>query len=124
MRTLYAAVSGLALIGAILAAFAYFAPDTGVDGTIGALLALIGAVCVTIGAGLAALPKVHGPVLAILTVLIGLGAVLTAIAAWFLMRYGFAAVMALAFAVLIAAAVASNRDRGRDTAHTPQRRSA
>lgn len=93
------------LVGTVLAAIAYFAPFgiTGVEETAGALLALVGAGAVTLGALLALAPSVRGGVLALLNALIGLGALLTALAAWFLMQDAFAAAMALAVLGLLAA---------------------
>jgi hypothetical protein len=46
-RLAYALVAAPAALGAVLGAFAYFGADTGVDGTVGALLAIVGAVAVT-----------------------------------------------------------------------------
>ncbi|XBQ15446.1 MAG: hypothetical protein ABL308_10825 [Oceanicaulis sp.] len=110
MRKRYLAAGLPALIGVVLAALAYFGTHTGVDGTRGALLALIGAVCVTLGLGVAAVPAVRGGLLAALLILIGIGAALTALAAFFLMQYGFLVAMLVALAALIAAAVMSWRE--------------
>lgn len=110
MRKRHLAVSLPALVGEVLAALAYFGPNTGVSGTGGALLALIGAVCVALGALLAAAPVVRGGVLTALLVLVGVGAGLTATAAFFLMQYGFAIAMVLTLAGLVAAAVMSWRE--------------
>lgn len=85
MRTSYAFVFFPALAGAMLGAIAYFVPNTGVDGTSGALLALIGAAAATLGVLLAMAPTVSGWGLGALNVLLGLGTALTAAAAYFLM---------------------------------------
>jgi quinoprotein glucose dehydrogenase len=105
MRTPYALVLAPALAGVVLAGIAYFAPgtNTGVDGTPGALLALIGAVAVTLGALLSMTPAVQGLGLRLLNFLLGLGALLTATAAYFLMQYAFAVAMALALIGLVVA---------------------
>lgn len=113
MRTPYVLVLLPALAGAALGAFAYLSPNTGVDGTAGALLALAGAAAVALGALLALLPAVRGWARGLLGVLIGLGAALTAVAAYFLMQYAFAVAMALAVLGLLLA-----------TALPPQRRPA
>ena len=104
MRTAYGFVLLPALVGVVLAAVAYFAlnGNTGVSGTPGALLALIGAVSVTLGAFIAMMPRVRGWFLKLLNALLGLGALLTAAAAYFLMQYPFAVAMALAFLGLLA----------------------
>lgn len=96
MRTSYALVLLPSLVGVALGGFAYFVPATGVNGTIGALLALLGAVAVALAAALAMMPAVRGGVLTLLDVLIALGAVLTALAAFFLMQYAFMVAMLLA----------------------------
>ncbi|MEQ8403469.1 MAG: hypothetical protein RKE49_00115 [Oceanicaulis sp.] len=110
MRKQFVAVSLLALVGVVLAALAYFGPRTGVNGTGGALLALVGAACVMLGSLLAAAPVVRGGGLAALLILVGVGAILTAAAAFFLMQYGFAIAMVLTLVGLMAAAVLSWRE--------------
>jgi quinoprotein glucose dehydrogenase len=103
MRWTYAFVAVPALIGAALGALAYFGEGTGVNGTGGALVAFLGALGVGVGALLAlpqGLPRWWRTTL---DVLIALGALLTAFAAWMLMQNGFAAVMLLSFAGLIIA---------------------
>jgi len=110
MRKRYIAVSLPALVGLLLAAFAYFAPNTGVTGTGAALLTLLGALGVTLGALLAAAPAVRGGLLGALVSLVAVGALLTALAAFFLMQYGCTIAMVLTFAGVIAAAVISWRD--------------
>lgn len=109
MRRRYAAVSLPAIVGAVLAGVAYFVPNTGVDGTVGALLALIGAVAVAVGSLLAMSGSVRGGFLTTLNILLGIGAILTATAAYFLMQYGFAIAMALAFVALVVVATTSPR---------------
>lgn len=102
-----------ALVGAALAAIAYFAPIgiTGVEGTAGALLALVGAGAVTLGALLAMAPGLRGWPRGLLDVLLFVGAALTSLAAWFLMQVPFAIAMALAALGLLAAIVLRPRRR-------------
>lgn len=109
MRRRYAAVALPALAGAVLAGVAYFTPNTGVDGTVGALLALVGAAAVTLGSLLAMSHDVRGGWLTTLDILLGIGALLTATAAYFLMQYGCAIAMVLAFAGLVAAMTSRRR---------------
>jgi hypothetical protein len=108
-RWAYALVAAPAALGAVLGALAYFGADTGVDGTGGALLALIGAVAVTAGALVGMAPLSRG-VRVTLNVLLVLGTVLTAIAAWMLMQPLFTAAM-VASALGLVAALAPRRRR-------------
>ena len=81
--------------GAILGAYALLAPETGVNGTAGAALALFGTLAVCLGAVLGGwLAGGWGTTFRWLT---PLGAVLTAVAAWFLMQCIWAVLMAMAF---------------------------
>lgn len=111
MRATYAFVLVPALVGTALAANAYFGPfgTTGVEGTLGALLALIGAAAVTLGALLAMASRPRSGWRGLLNILLALGAGLTALAAWFLMQYALAVAMLLAFLGLLATAFASAR---------------
>ncbi len=90
-----------AAVGCGLAAYAYLADRTGVTGSPGALLALIGAFAVFIGVILSAFTDRRWPLFGLLAFLIGLGAALTAVAGFFLMQYGLATAMALAVVGLI-----------------------
>lgn len=98
-----------AAVGVLLGAIAYLGSETGVDGTPGALLALIGAVAVSIGNLLAMSARLGGGMRWTLDALIGLGAFLTAVAAWFLMQYAFAVAMVLALLGLSLAVALSSR---------------
>jgi hypothetical protein len=109
MRIAYVLVLLPALVGAVLGAVAYLAPVTGVDGTPGALLALVGAVLVMLGAVVAMVPAVRGWGLGLLNVLTGLGALLTAVAAYFLMQNAFAVAMAMTFLSLLLVLSIPNR---------------
>lgn len=99
-RNLLAAVAPAAL-GCGLAAYAFFAERTGVTGSAGALLALIGALAVVIGILVAGLTARQGPAFNALAILVAIGAALTAVAGFFLMRYGLAAAMALTIVGLV-----------------------
>ncbi|WP_176559456.1 hypothetical protein [Rubellimicrobium roseum] len=103
MRLSYLLVLLPATVSAVLGGAAYIRPDSGVDGTGGALLALAGAVAVAVGALIALTAVLRGALRGVLDALLFLGAALTAVAAWFLMQDAFAAAMALAaLGVLIA----------------------
>lgn len=99
----------LALAGVGFAGTAAFLPDTGIDGTRGAHLALLGATAVMLALGLLAATNVSGGLRAALIVAAVIGAVLTATAAWFLMQNVLAALMAAAG--LAALAGFGNNDR-------------
>ena len=94
----YALAAVPAVVGVALGLVAFLTPVTGVTGTLGAALALGGAVAVTMGSLLAMAPSLRGPLRGTLAVLIALGAALTAVAAWFLMQEAFAVAMVLTFA--------------------------
>jgi hypothetical protein len=99
-----------ALVGAVLGAAAYSGTETGVDGTSGALIALAGAIAVAAGGLLAMLVPLSRGWRRTLDVLLGLGALLTAFAAWMLMQDIFALAMALSFmGLLVAVAPRPNR---------------
>ena len=100
------ALPGLAsLAGVVLAAIAFLRPETGVTGTAGALLALVGATATALGSVLLMLGRPRGWLVA----LSALAAILTALAAWFLMQWALAAVMALAFVGLLLGPAMSRR---------------
>ncbi|EPX87656.1 hypothetical protein ruthe_00362 [Rubellimicrobium thermophilum DSM 16684] len=91
-----------ALAGSALAAMAFLGPETGVEGTSGALLALVGALVVALGAGLALWRGLRGFWRILLDGFLLIAAALTALAAWFLMQPLLAAAMVLALlAVLV-----------------------
>jgi len=103
MQRRFVPVVVLGVAGTAFAVYAYLSSDTGVTGTLGALLALIGAVAVTVGSLGAAFMRLGGVLFGMLVFLIALAAVLTAIAGYFLMQYGLAAVMALSLVGLLVA---------------------
>lgn len=98
-----------ALGGAGLAAAAALLPDTGVDGTIGAFLALAGAVAATVLLGLFIIygtpGRRHGAVVAAVVFV----EVLTGVAAWFLMQDALLIAMAVSAAALLASAMTAPR---------------
>jgi quinoprotein glucose dehydrogenase len=100
-----------AIVGAGLGGDALFGTETGVDGTWGALLAFAGALAVAAGGLLGMLVPLGPGLRRTLDLLLGAGALLTAFAAWMLMRDVFALAMILAFAGLLAAVAAPSRTR-------------
>lgn len=102
-----------AMAGVVLGGIAWFKPETGVAGTPGALLAAVGALFVAVGIILTMTSRLSGRASWILKLLTGLGAALTAIAAWFLMQYAFAIAMTLA---LLGLALAITRSSQRSAA--------
>lgn len=105
MRTRYLMAFIPAACGAVLGGIAYWGANTGVDGTAGALLAFVGAVAVAAGSLLALFLAPRARLLGGLDALLLLGALLTALAAWFLMQDAFTVAMVLAAVGLIAAVV-------------------
>ena len=99
MRWSYAVPVLSSLAGAALAIWAFLGPSTGVSGTAGALLALLGAVATTPSGMILMLGRPRPWLLA----LAALAAILTALAGWFLMQWVLAIVMAVAFAGLLLA---------------------
>ena len=99
-----------ALVGIGFAGAAALLPDTGIDGTLGALLALLGTIAVTVMLGGLAIitgtSKARGTVITVAALL----AILTALAAWFLMQNGILLTMVVSLlAVLLHAATARRR---------------
>ncbi|MGF7158775.1 hypothetical protein FHS85_000385 [Rhodoligotrophos appendicifer] len=99
------------VIGLGLALAAYAAPlgNTGVDGSLGALLALIGAGVTAAGTGLLVLGVMPNRGVLVFVFVLLLAAGLTAVAAWFLMQFVFAAAMGAAFLSFIFAFFSSVR---------------
>ena len=100
-------ISALAGVGFAIAAA--LLPDTGIDGTLGALLALLGAVAVTFALGLLVIAKVPARALGLFKAIAVLLATLTALAAWFLMQNGLLATMVLALLALLVSGVRADR---------------
>lgn len=108
---MFLAVSLLsALAGLGFAAAAAFLPDTGIDGTIGAFLALLGAVGVTLALAVLAATKPPAKARDLFTVIAALLAILTAVAAWFLMQNVVLAAMVLSLLALLAS-VATDKQK-------------
>lgn len=101
MRALLVLALLASLIAAALAAWALLVPETGVTGTVGAGLALGGAAAVALGALLLMAPRLGTGLRRLLLLLAALGAVLTAVAGWFLMQWGVAGAMLVALLALI-----------------------
>ena len=98
-------------MGVLLAVAAYAAPfgNTGVDGSLGALLALVGAVFTAIGAGLMLLKPLSRRSASVLIGVLVLAAVLTAVAGYFLMQFLLAGLMAAAALALVLTPFFSSR---------------
>ncbi|WP_265501478.1 hypothetical protein [Paracoccus beibuensis] len=74
-----------AAIGLVIAAVAFFRPGSGVDGTPGAALAILGMLALTVAALLAGRMQ-PGRLRTFITVMILIGGLLTLLCAWFLMQ--------------------------------------
>ncbi len=92
-----------ALVGATVALIAFFAPlgNTGVDGTLGAGLAVAGSIATTVLIGVMVARPLSRGWFVTLTILAMIVALLTAIAAFFLMQTLLLIAMAATLAVLI-----------------------
>ncbi|MCF6370681.1 hypothetical protein [Rhizobium halophilum] len=107
MRITYNAALLPSLVALVLAVIAYAAPfeNTGVNGSIGALLALIGAVATVAGTVLVMVLRVGRRLWVSLNLILLIGAGLTTVAAYFLMQYAFAVMMLLTCVALVFALV-------------------
>ena len=74
------------LVGVCFAGAAALMPDTGIDGTLGSFLALLGTVSVTLAVGMLVTGNVRSKTRNFLFGLAAIFTVLTALAAWFLMQ--------------------------------------
>ena len=99
-----------ALVGVAFAGAAALLPDTGVDGTLGAFLALAGSVAVTVALGLRRVTVARTKARGVLAGIAGLLAILTAIAAWFLMQNALLATMVITLLALLVGAVTADRE--------------
>lgn len=99
----------LALAGAGIAGAAALQPDTGIDGTLGAFLAFVGAGTVALALGLLLTASVPKWARGVLVGIAGLVAVLTSLAAWFLMQNTLLATMALTLLALLASSILPDR---------------
>ena len=90
-----------ALVGVGFAGVAALLPDTGVDGTPGAFLAFAGAAAVALAIGLMLGSSVSSRVRGVLGWFAALVAILSALAAWFLMQNVLLAAMIVALVALV-----------------------
>ena len=102
------ALAGVGFVGA-----AAFLPDTGINGTPGAFLALFGAVAVTAALGPLMTVILSPTARGILCAAAALGAILTALAAWFLMQNVVAATMVISVVTLMLDATTAKRKMSR-----------
>lgn len=112
MKLLYLLALLLALVGTLFAGIAYLAPfgNTGVDGSLGALLALVGTAASAGGIVIVLTTSLGRPLLITLYGLIILAAILTSVAAYFLLQLVVMGAMAATVIVLvIAIALRPNR---------------
>lgn len=98
-----------ALAGVALACAAALLGDTGVDGTLGAFLALFGTVAASVTLGLLITGKAPERVRGVLLGLAGLATLLTALAAFFLMQDVLLIAMAVSFMALLVSAATTRR---------------
>ena len=98
-----------AIVGVGIAGTAALLPDTGINGTLGAILALFGSAGVAAALGLLLASWVPVKARGVFMWLAGLVAILTALAAWFLMQNILAATMAVTLLTLLASAITANR---------------
>lgn len=89
------------LLGVGLAAYLWQVEGSGISGTLGALLAVIGAAAVFVAGLFAAMLRSWRRPRGWITGLASLAAALTAVAAWFLMQNVLAILMAVAGAALV-----------------------
>lgn len=113
MQRLFSPALILSVIGVILAVIAFVGPfgNTGVDGSVGAGLAVAGSGGTLIMVGVVMVWQPRGGWRMTVCILAMLAAILTALAAFFLMQYVLAVVMALAFFVLIPLTIHGRRQR-------------
>lgn len=104
------AISFLAsLVGLGFAGAAALLPDTGINGTLGASLAVLGAFAVTLALGVLVAKKGPFRRRGVLSGIAAMVSILTAVAAWFLMQD--AVVMAMVVSLLALLANATVRQR-------------
>ena len=89
------------LVGICFAGAAALLPDTGIDGTPGSFLALLGTVAGTLAVGMIVTGKAPSKARSVLFGLAALFTVLTALAAWFLMQDTVFATMVISFLALL-----------------------
>lgn len=102
-----------ALAGVAFAGIAALLPDTGINGTLGGILALAGSVGVAAALGLLLVRWVPGKARGVFAGIAGLVAILTALAAWFLMQNALLATMIVALLALLLCGVMADRKVGK-----------
>ena len=98
-----------ALAGVVFAAIAAFLPDTGVDGTLGAFLALVGAAGLLSVVGLLAITRFSTFARRAFIWIAVLTSVLTGLAAWFLMQEEVLVAVAVSILALLAGSAVTER---------------
>lgn len=111
MQRAWILVLVVSVIGTVLAGNAFIGPlgNTGVDGTVGAGLALLGSVSVTLLIVILIARRLPRGWFMTLLVLAMLAALLTVVAGYFLMQALLAAAMAVTFGLLVVLSLASDR---------------
>ncbi len=94
------AMASPAIIGLGFAANAYFTRGSGVMGSGGAFLAMIGALAVLLGSLITSFIMQRGTAFGLLAFFIALGAALIGVAGFFLIQFGLAWAMALTLVAL------------------------
>ena len=97
------------LVGICFAGAAAFLPDTGIDGTLGSFLALLGTVAASLAVGMLVTSKVPSKTRGFLFGLAALFTVLTALAAWFLMQDTVLATMVVSLLTLLISSATAER---------------
>ena len=100
----FSALAGIGFAGA-----AALLPDTGINGTLGAFLAFAGSVGVATALGLLLVTWVPTKARGVVAGIAGLVAILTALAAWFLMQNGLLATMVVTLLTLLMSSVMTDR---------------
>lgn len=100
-----------AIVGVGLAAVAAFQRDTGIDGTIGGYLALLGAVGVTVSLIVVWSGAFPAWARGFFAIVAGLVAILSGVAAWFLMQDALLAAMVTSLLALIVSGIFGQRKK-------------
>ena len=107
---MFLAISFLsALVGLGFAGTAALLPDTGINGTVGAHLALLGTVGVTSALGILLTSMAQASARGVFGMIAAFLAILTAVAAWFLMQDAVLAAMVVSFLALFVSFTTAER---------------
>lgn len=98
-----------AFVGLALATLAMWMPDTGVNGSLGAFLTVLGAVGVVLALSVIAVGVRSNSLHAVLVTLMIVAATLTALASWFLMQTGIIVAMVVAVSAFLASGTQPQR---------------